>query len=102
MTNPQLEIDEGAGTLAVAGEWDMAKTFTVEPALERALDQPGLNHLTLDLADTTFLDSTGLGVVIRLATDAEQRGIALEIVPGPPEVQRVFETAGVADALPFA
>jgi anti-anti-sigma factor len=102
MTNPQLEIDDGAGTLAVPGEWDMSKTFTVEPALERALDHPGLNRLTLDLTGTTFLDSTGLGVVIRLAGDAEQRGIELQIVPGPPEVQRVFETAGVADALPFS
>jgi anti-anti-sigma factor len=102
MAKPQLDIDDNAGTVAVAGEWDMAATFNVEPELERALDHPGLDRLTLDLADTTFLDSTGLGVVIRLASDAEQRGIELEIVPGPPEVQRVFESAGVADALPFA
>ena len=102
MTNPDLEIDAGAGTLSVPGEWDMSKTFTVEPALERALDHPGLNRLTLDLADTTFIDSTGVGVVIRLAGDAQQRGIDFQIVPGPPEVHRVFETAGVADALPFA
>ena len=102
MPNPELQIDDNAGTLAVAGEWDMAATFTVEPVLERAVDHPGLQRLTLDLAETTFIDSTGVGVVIRLATEAGQRGIDLEIVPGPPEVQRVFETAGLADALPFA
>ena len=102
MPNPELQIDDNAGTLAVAGEWDMAATFTVEPALERAVDHPGLQRLTLDLAETTFIDSTGVGVVIRLASEADQRGIDLEIVPGPPEVQRVFEIAGLADALPFA
>ena len=50
----------------------------------------------------TFLDSTGLGVVLRLASELQQRGIELLIVPGPPEVQRVFVTAGLVDALPFA
>ena len=88
-------------TVPVSGEFEMAATFTVEPALERALDQPGLRRLTLDLSDVTFIDSTGLGVVVRAAGDAEARGIALEIVPGPPEVQSVFASAGLADALPF-
>ena len=45
--------------------------------------------------------ATGIGVVLRLANDAENRGVELAIVPGPPEVQRVFETAGLSDALPF-
>jgi anti-anti-sigma factor len=88
-------------TVPVAGEFEMARTFKVEPELERVLERPGLERLTLDLSGTTFIDSTGLGVVMRLANDAESRGVELAIVPGPPEVQRVFETAGLADALPF-
>jgi anti-anti-sigma factor len=88
-------------TVPVDGEFEMARTFTVEPELERALEQPGLQRLTLDLSGTTFIDTTGIGVVLRLANDAENRGVELAIVPGPPEVQRVFETAGLSDALPF-
>ena len=88
-------------TVPVTGEFEMARTFTVEPELERALAKPGLERLTVDLSGTTFIDSTGMGVILRLASDAETRGVELDIVPGPPEVQRVFETAGLADALPF-
>ena len=62
---------------------------------------PGLERLTLDLSGTTFIDSTGIGVVLRLANDAENRGVELAIVPGPPEVQRVFATAGLTEVLPF-
>jgi hypothetical protein len=40
-------------------------------------------------------------VLLRLQTEAADRGIALALVPGPPEVQRVFETAGLRDSLPF-
>ena len=88
-------------TVPVDGEFEMARTFTVEPELERALEQPGLERLTLDLSGTTFIDSTGIGVVLRLANDAESRGVELAIVPGPPEVQRVFATAGLTEVLPF-
>jgi anti-anti-sigma factor len=53
----------------------------------------------LDLAGATFIDSVGLGVVIGLAGELEERGVALRILPGPPKVGRVFATAGLVDAL---
>ena len=86
--------------VAVSGAFEMAATFTVEPALDRVLATE-LDHVTLDLSGVTFIDSVGLGVVIRFAGELEARGVVLRIVPGPPEVQRVFEAVGVADALPF-
>jgi len=89
-------------TATLRGEFDMAATFTVEPALERLLDEPGLEALTLDLSAVRFVDSTGVGVLVRLADETRERGIELTIAPGPPEVQRVFEVSGLVDVLPFA
>ena len=98
----ELTRDGGTVIAEVSGEFDMAATFQVEPALERALDAPDVDRFTLDLSRLTFIDSTGLGVVMRLAGELEERDVAMHIVPGPPEVQRVFESVGLADALPFA
>lgn len=86
---------------AVTGEFDMQATFTVEPQLERIVAEPDTAKLTLDLTGVSFIDSTGLGVVLRLHGEAQQRGIELAIVRGPLYVHRVFETAGLADTLPF-
>ena len=97
-----MALTERATPIPVEGAFDMSQTLRVEPELDKAIDEPGLRRLTLDLSDTTFIDSTGLGVVLRVAEDLQSRGVELRIVPGPPEVQRVFETAGLADALPFA
>jgi anti-sigma B factor antagonist len=97
-----VTMEEGEASVAVTGEFDMSATFTVEPALERALDAPGLRAIELDLSGVTFIDSTGIGVVLWLNGESESRRLPLRIVPGPTEVQRVFETAGLADALPFA
>jgi anti-anti-sigma factor len=98
---PTISVTDGTATVALSGEFEMAATFTVEPTLERLVETRDLHLATLDLSALTFIDSVGLGVVLRLAGELETRGIALRIVPGPPEVQQVFEMTGVADALPF-
>ena len=59
----------------------MAATFTIEPALERIVRTAELDLVTLDLAAATFIDSVGLGAVIRLAGELEERGVALRILP---------------------
>jgi anti-anti-sigma factor len=47
------------------------------------------------------MDSTGLTLML-LANDlCKAHGIVFALVPGPRQVQRVFEIAGVLDSLPF-
>jgi len=55
-------------TVRLTGEFDMSAAFTVEPALERALAEPGVRALTVDLSDLSFIDSTGIGILLRLST----------------------------------
>ena len=97
-----MTADGPRATAALRGEFDMAATFTVEPALEKLLDDPGLEALTLDLSSLQFIDSTGIGVLVRMSDEAQRRGVELAITPGRPEVQRVFEVAGLDDVLPFS
>jgi anti-sigma B factor antagonist len=99
--SPEVTISGRAATVAVEGEFDMAATFAVEPALERALEATGLERFTLDLSRLTFIDSVGIGVVMRLAGELEAREIELRIVPGPRHVQAVFTTVGMDQMLPF-
>lgn len=99
--SPTITVADDTVTAVVVGEFDMPTTFAAEPALEQALQTPGLLRVTLDLSGLTFIDSLGLGVVLRLASELDARGIVLQILPGPAPVQRVFATAGMAHALPF-
>jgi anti-sigma B factor antagonist len=97
-----VTVDGPTARAHLAGDFDMAATFTVEPALEQVLDRAGVNALEVDLSGLRFIDSTGIGVLLRVDAEARERGVALSIRPGPREVQRVFEATGVSDALPFA
>jgi stage II sporulation protein AA (anti-sigma F factor antagonist) len=101
MEQPTVTIIDKAATVRLSGEFAMEATFTIEPALERVLTLPSIDRVLLDLSALSFIDSVGMGVVIRFAHDLQARAIPLRIMAAPPGVHRVFELTGVADALPF-
>ena len=97
----EVSVEDRKATVALRGEFDMPATFTVEPALEGLVGRQDVEAITVDLSRLSFIDSTGVGVLIRLEEESRARGFDLRIVPGPREVQRVFELAGLGEALPF-
>lgn len=92
--------DGGRLVVALSGELDLATVPQVEDAL-RVTEGP-VSHVTLDLAGVSFMDTSGLRLVLEEEKRATQEGRGYSIVPGPPAVQRIFELSGVADRLPFA
>ena len=76
------------------GELDLDSVHRVESALEelRSADCP---EVVLDLRGLTFMDSTGLRLVIRWDTAAREDGFGFAIVPGHDVVQRVFRLTGM-------
>jgi anti-sigma B factor antagonist len=85
--------------ITLAGELDLASAAKVEPVL-RDGDGDGAQRL-LDLRELTFMDSSGLQLILAAHAAARRGGAKLEIVPGPPAVQRVFQICGVEDELRF-
>ena len=67
----------------------------------RQLCESGFRTIVLDLGGLTFMDSSGLHLVMRWAAEASKDGFAFELEPGPPMVQRIFELTAVTDQLPF-
>ena len=86
--------------IAPAGELDVASTPQLQQAI-CTLRQAGAAHLIIDLRRVTFIDSTALHLALDLELAARVDGLRLELFPGPPQVQRVFELTGTLDQLPF-
>jgi len=95
------ERDARKARLVVGGDLDMAARFQAEQALDALLAEP-VEQLVVDLGEVTFVDSTGMGMVLEVHDRARTEGFKLRLLRGPKDVQRVFELAGVADVLPFA
>lgn len=93
------EPDRDEVAVVVAGDLDLATADALEQEV-RTLRRAGFERVLIDLRDVGFLDSTGLRVLLALRNDAKRDGSQLAVVPGPREVQRVFEltaTRGLFD-----
>ena len=85
-------------TLLLSGELDMAAEDELETAIVSCANAA---RLTLDLSQLTFMDSTGLTLILLADDLCKAHGIVFALVPGRRQVQRVLEVAGVLDRLPF-
>jgi anti-sigma B factor antagonist len=92
--------DRDQVTVGPRGELDMATVGAVERELRR-LYESGFRKIVLDLGGLSFMDSSGLHLVIRWTNEASRDGFLFELEPGPPQIQRLFELAAVIDELPF-
>jgi anti-anti-sigma factor len=78
-------------TIALWGEVDHARRDELRRLAVEFHDSQE-THAVLDLANVTFLDSTGLSLVVTLARVAKARGGRLSIVGATADVRPVLET----------
>lgn len=96
-----------ATVVAVAGELDALSAPQLDAHLTGLwADRP--NYLVVDLSGVEFLDSTGLGVLIKSLTHLRENGAEMALVANTPRVTKVLTITGmdsvmtVADSLPAA
>ena len=83
----------GAAWVHVAGELDLASSFTLEQALREAhLCAP---VVVLDLRELTFIESSGVHVILDAAGGVRRGDGRLILVRGPAQVDRALMLTGV-------
>jgi anti-sigma B factor antagonist len=87
-------------TVALFGELDLAVAPQVQRELDR-VDRTDAESIVLDLSGLTFMDSTGIRLVLRVHRRSHIGADRLTLRRGPEAVQRVFAISGVEDVLPF-
>ena len=80
------------------GELDAGTEDVLADELNRAVATDA-KHILLDLSDVTFIDSTGLDLLVR--TNRRVAAGRLRLVPVEGQVRRVLELTGVAGYLEF-
>jgi anti-anti-sigma factor len=97
----QDTVSDRCHRLILSGELDIASAPELR-AVILSLCDGAINTLTLDFRKLTFLDSSGVHVVLLAKDVCHERGCDLLIVPGPAHVQRPFELCGPFPGLRFA
>lgn len=86
-------------TIAPAGALDLATSRDLQTRLAELAGETGQDAI-LDLSGVSFIDSVGLGVVLKAASRFHRQGKRLLIVAPEGPVHRIFEFAGVSERLP--
>jgi anti-sigma B factor antagonist len=94
-----VDVEDGMVVLTAQGELDAYSA----PELTATLDGVHQNGaLVVDLSKVSFLDSTALGLLVRVVKDvAEQGGRAFVVLPDS-AARRIFEITTLDRVLPVA
>ena len=80
--------------VAVVGELDVFTAPKLE-ALLQELVASGHVHLVVDLTEVSFLDSTGLGVMVKALKWVREKDGSLQVVAADERIVKVFKITGL-------
>lgn len=87
-------------TLRLMGELDHAAAQTVMPGIEDAVEEYLPRRCVLDLSGVSFMDSSGIAVILKTDRLLRQTGGVLALSGVPGQVRRVLDVAGLTKIVP--
>jgi anti-sigma B factor antagonist len=90
----EVNIDDQRHVVAVTGEIDLFTAPELKAVLSEAVEA-GRTRIVVDLTETTFLDSTALGVLIGAVKRLRSRDGVLTIVNTDANIAKTFEITGL-------
>jgi anti-sigma B factor antagonist len=101
----QLELEtfeeDGTHVIRLTGELDMSSCEAVDAELRRAEAGPA-RRILLDVEALTFIDSSGLQVILKAKRRADRGGRRLRVTRGTGHVADMFRLTALDMTLPFA
>jgi anti-anti-sigma factor len=95
-----VEPDRTVVRVVPSGELDLANRGLLGAQLDE-LWNSGWNHVVVDLRELTFIDSSGVHLLLEHRRRAWQTGSRFSLVQGPPCVARALELCGVHELFAY-
>jgi anti-sigma B factor antagonist len=86
--------------ITVSGEVDLATSPQLDTAVIAAIDS-GATSVVIDLTDVSFMDSSGLGVIVRALKRCREAENDLDLVITNERVLKVFGITGLDQVIPI-
>ncbi|WP_328470533.1 STAS domain-containing protein [Actinoplanes sp. NBC_00393] len=92
-------IERNGDTIVVIpeGDVDIDNAAVLRQVLQQVLDRRDCAHLEVDMSSVTFLDSSGLGMLVAARRAAQAQGATLRLSSPGPVVRMVLEVTNLHD-----
>lgn len=84
--------------IEIAGEIDISNADKLREAIDMALEQP-CEAVALDFSQVSYIDSTGIGVLVGASHHADDHKKAFSVEHAQPNVLRVVQLLGVDEKI---
>jgi anti-sigma B factor antagonist len=88
---------DGTVVVRIVGEVDLASAPVLREALIELIDGQGNLFVVLDLEELSFIDSTGIGVLVRALRSVREKGGDLTLTNCRAATLRILEIAGLTE-----
>ena len=91
----RMGTDTGSLTVWLSGELDHHAARTLREQVDGAVSRSAAKHLRLDFSGVTFMDSSGIGLIMGRYRLMLSRGGTLAVVGASERLRRVMKLAGL-------
>lgn len=98
----ELEKKEDVLCVRLDGELDHHTATQLRQEVDAALEKNELTHILLNLERLTFMDSSGLGVVLGRYKLIQTLGGEMVVCGIHPQIKRLFEMSGLFKIISYA
>jgi anti-sigma B factor antagonist len=97
VTDRFITVQDGSDccVLALHGDIDVAAVAAVDTQSRRAIQDTAAPAVDVDLGDVTFMDSTGMASLVRIAQWSIDAGRKVRLRRVPPRVAKVLEVTQI-------
>ena len=82
--------------IRLEGEIDHHSAQDLREKIDMAFDPTDCRQMIFDFSSVTFMDSSGIGMIIGRYKNAKKRGGTVTITGMNPEIGRIFQISGLA------
>ena len=90
-----MEIKGEVLCIRLGGELDHHSAECLKNEATTIIEQKNIKHIVLNLAELTFMDSSGLGVILGRYKQIKQQQGSMVVCAITPTVKRLFEMSGL-------
>lgn len=88
-------------TVKISGEIDHCTAEDIKYKIDKEYNLFNARDILFDFQDVTFMDSSGIGVIIGRYKSAETRGGTVAAANISPELNRIFDISGLFKIINF-
>lgn len=97
----KIRIEYASGTLVakLCGEIDHHTANRLRDVLDREIEEKSIKNLVLDFNEVTFMDSSGIGVIVGRYKKIDALGGRMMIIRTSEQVDKILELSGIKKIL---